>query len=42
MAYSQWPTEGTPDAPLPMMRLILCAMFAGLAGTIWLGRNRNR
>jgi hypothetical protein len=42
MAYAQWPTEDTPDAPLPMMRLILCVMFAALAGTIWFGRSHRR
>lgn len=42
MAYAQWPAEDTPDAPLPMMRLILCVMFAGLAGAIWLGRKAVR
>ncbi len=42
MAWSQWPGPDTPDAPLPMMRLILCAMFGGLAATIWIGRNRDR
>jgi hypothetical protein len=42
MAYDQWPTGDAPEAPLPMMRVILCVMFAALAGTIWLGRNRGR
>lgn len=42
MAYGGWPAEDTPDAPLPMMRMLLCAMFAALAGTIWVGRNQKR
>ena len=42
MAYAGWPDDTTPEAPLPMMRVILCVMFASLAAVIWLGRNRNR
>jgi hypothetical protein len=42
MAYSAWPTGADPDAPLPMMRIVLCVMFASLATTIWLGRGRER
>jgi len=42
MAYAGWPDDATPEAPLPMMRVILCVMFASLAAVIWLGRNRNR
>lgn len=42
MAWAAWPTEAAPDVPLPMMRLILCAMFGGLAATIWVGRSRQK
>ncbi len=42
MTYSAWPTVADPDAPLPMMRIVLCVMFASLAATIWLGRDRGR
>ena len=42
MAYAGWPDDTTPEAPLPMMRVVLCVMFASLAATIWLGRNRSR
>ncbi|MCE2981718.1 MAG: hypothetical protein LW923_18000 [Betaproteobacteria bacterium] len=42
MAYAGWPGEAAPDARWPMMRVILSVMFASLAATIWLGRNRGR
>jgi hypothetical protein len=42
MAYAGWPGEAAPDAPWPMMRVILSVMFASLAAPIWLGRNRGR
>lgn len=42
MAWAGWPAAADPDAPLPMMRLVLCVMFASLAAVIWLGRGRGR
>jgi len=40
MTFIQWQATAGTDAPPPLMRAFLCAMFAVLAITLWRGRPR--
>lgn len=42
MAFVEWSSTTDPDAPLPMMRIFLCVLFAVMAVTLWRGRPGGR